>query len=169
MLTNAVVDTLVVATEDDDVLHQRETVGLVLVVGDAIGRGEDNLVVVALRLKLLDAAVDRLNLHHHARLATKGVVIDGATLIGAGEAGREAIVPLENRRAMQPFAAAVSEDMQDGGTLADVLAVLIQIRDKSADVYIDRDKIGRAMAPNINARIGNNAVMVSRGGSAYAF
>ena len=50
MLTDAVVDTLVVATENDDILHQREAVGLVLVVGDAIGRGEDNLIVVALRL-----------------------------------------------------------------------------------------------------------------------
>lgn len=113
---------------------------------------------------LLKGSIPSLSIEWYAR----GGIVDGAQLIGAGEAGREAIVPLENRRAMQPFAAAVSEDMQDGGTLADVLAVLIQIRDKSADVFIDRDKIGRAMAPNINARIGNNAVMVSRGGGAYA-
>lgn len=114
---------------------------------------------------LLKGSIPSLSVEWHA----SGGIVDGATLIGAGEAGREAIIPLENQRAMQPFAAAVADDMQDGGTLADVLAVLIQIRDKSADVYIDRDKIGRAMAPNINARIGNNAVMVSRGGGAYAF
>ena len=50
VLTYAVINALIMATEDDDILHQREAVCLVLVVGDTIGRGEDNLVVVALRL-----------------------------------------------------------------------------------------------------------------------
>ena len=101
--------------------------------------------------------------------AATGGLVDGATLIGAGEAGREAIVPLENRNAMQPFATAVSEDLQDNGTFADILAVLVDIRDRTQAVYLDKEAVGRVMAPGINKRIGNNSVMVSRGGGAYAF
>ena len=101
--------------------------------------------------------------------AATGGLVDGATLIGAGEAGREAIVPLENRSAMQPFATAVSEDLQDNGTFADILAVLVDIRDRTQAVYLDKEAVGRVMAPSINKRIGNNSVMVSRGGGAYAF
>ena len=101
--------------------------------------------------------------------AATGGLVDGATLIGAGEAGREAIVPLENRSAMQPFATAVSEDLQDNGTFADILAVLVDIRDRTQAVYLDKEAVGRVMAPGINKRIGNNSVMVSRGGGAYAF
>ena len=37
VLTYAVVDTLIVAAEDDDILHQRQTVGLTLVILYAIG------------------------------------------------------------------------------------------------------------------------------------
>lgn len=43
----------------------------------------------------------------------RGGIIDGATLIGVGEAGAEAVVPLENARAMQPFAEAVAEGLED--------------------------------------------------------
>lgn len=100
--------------------------------------------------------------------AASGGIVDGATLIGAGEAGREAIIPLENRSAMQPFAAAVSDDMQADGTFADMLAVLKQIRDKSTDIYMDSEKVGRALTPAVNRGIGNRAVMSSRG-AAYAF
>ena len=81
MLTDTEVDALVVTAENDDILECREAICLVLIVADAIGRGEDNLVVVALALELLDAAEYGLNLHHHARLATEWVVVDFAVLI----------------------------------------------------------------------------------------
>ena len=97
-----------------------------------------------------------------------GGIVDGASLIGAGEAGREAIVPLENRSAMRPFAAAVAQDMDEHGTFADMLAVLIQIRDKDSDVYMDGAKVGRVVTPYVNRNIGNRSVMSSRGAS-YAF
>jgi len=113
---------------------------------------------------LLKGSIPSLSVEWHAN----GGIVDGATLIGAGEAGREAIVPLENRNAMQPFAAAVSEDMQADGTFADMLAVLKQIRDKSTDIYMDSERVGRVLTPSINRNIGNRAVMSSRGAS-YAF
>ena len=113
---------------------------------------------------LLKGSIPSLSVEWHA----SGGIVDGATLIGAGEAGREAIVPLENRNAMQPFAAAVSDDMQADGTFADMLAVLKQIRDKNTDIYMDSEKVGRALTPAVNRGIGNRAVMSSRG-AAYAF
>ena len=114
---------------------------------------------------LLKGSIPSLSIQWYAR----GGLVDGATLIGAGEAGREAIVPLENRSAMQPFAAAVSENMGDSGTFADILAVLIQIRDRTQAVYLDGGAVWRVMAPQMNRRIGNSAVMASRGGASYAF
>lgn len=113
---------------------------------------------------LMKGSIPSLSVKWHA----SGGIVDGATLIGAGEAGREAIVPLENRNAMQPFAAAVSDDMQADGTFADMLAVLKQIRDKDTDIYMDSEKVGRALTPAVNRGIGNRAVMSSRG-AAYAF
>lgn len=114
---------------------------------------------------LLKGSIPSLSIQWYAQ----GGIVDGAALIGAGEAGREAIVPLENRSAMQPFAAAVSENMGDSGTFADILAVLLQIRDRTQAVYLDGDAVGRVMAPQMNRRIGNSAVMASRGGASYAF
>ena len=43
----------------------------------------------------------------------KGGFLDDATLIGAGEAGKEAILPLENKRYMKPYAQAVASLMND--------------------------------------------------------
>jgi hypothetical protein len=42
------------------------------------------------------------------------MILDGATIIGAGEAGREGIIPLEGRY-MRPFAQAIAEEMPNGG------------------------------------------------------
>ena len=43
----------------------------------------------------------------------KGSFLDSATLIGAGEAGKEAILPLSNKRNMKPFSDAVTAGMLD--------------------------------------------------------
>ncbi|MEH7117216.1 hypothetical protein V7128_07310 [Neobacillus vireti] len=43
----------------------------------------------------------------------KGGILDSATLIGAGEKGAEAIVPLSSQRRMKPFAQAVSRFMPE--------------------------------------------------------
>ena len=43
----------------------------------------------------------------------KGGFFDGATMIGVGEAGREAVLPLENKRNMKPYAEAVASIMND--------------------------------------------------------
>ena len=81
MLADAVVNALVVAAENDDILAHRQAVSLVLVVGDAIGRGVDNLVVLALGLQLLNKFEYGLALDHHTRLATEGVVVRSLALV----------------------------------------------------------------------------------------
>lgn len=45
--------------------------------------------------------------------AAKGMLLDDATLIGAGEAGREGIIPLEGRY-MRPFAKTIAQEMPRG-------------------------------------------------------
>ena len=46
--------------------------------------------------------------------AAKGIILDKATLIGAGEAGKEGIIPLSGE-AMRPFAQAIADEMPSGG------------------------------------------------------
>ena len=43
----------------------------------------------------------------------KGGFFNGASIIGVGEAGREAVLPLENKRNMKPYAQAVASLMND--------------------------------------------------------
>ena len=43
----------------------------------------------------------------------KGGFFDNASMIGVGEAGKEAVLPLENKRNMKPYAAAVASLMND--------------------------------------------------------
>ena len=50
MVADALVDAFVVTCEDDEVALERELIGDVLVEAFAVGRGEDDLVVVAFSL-----------------------------------------------------------------------------------------------------------------------
>ena len=81
MLTDALVDALVVAAENDEVLLQAHLVRDALIEGLPIGRGIDHLIVVALALEVGDSAVDRLDLQDHPCLPPEGIVIDTAPLI----------------------------------------------------------------------------------------
>ena len=81
MLTDALVNALVVAAEDDEVLLQAHLVRNALIEGLPIGRSIDHLIVVALALEVGDSAVDRLDLQDHPCLPPEGIVIDTAPLI----------------------------------------------------------------------------------------
>ena len=48
--------------------------------------------------------------------AAKGLILDKATLIGAGEKGREGIIPLSGD-AMRPFARAIAGEMKSSGSV----------------------------------------------------
>ena len=60
---------------------------------------------------LLKGSIPSLSISWYA----KGGIVDGATLIGAGEAGPEAIVPLSGGY-MRPFAAAIADEMGGAAT-----------------------------------------------------
>lgn len=51
--------------------------------------------------------------HINVTWAAKGLILGKATLIGAGEAGREGIIPLSGS-AMRPFAQAIASEMPEG-------------------------------------------------------
>ena len=80
MLAYAIVHALVMPAQDNEILHERQLVGDGLVEDFAIGRGENHLVILALAFELLYASVHWLDLHHHAGLSAKWVVIDLAML-----------------------------------------------------------------------------------------
>ena len=82
VVADALVDALVVAAEDDDVVQQAEGVGHWLREELAVGSGEDDFVVVTLGFQRGDAGVDGLYLHDHSGLAAEGVVVDLAVLVG---------------------------------------------------------------------------------------
>ena len=52
---------------------------------------------------------------HITKHNKKGNIFDAPTIAGLGEAGREAIVPLEGRY-MRPFASTIAEEMDGMGT-----------------------------------------------------
>ena len=59
----------------------------------------------------------------------KGGIFDGASIIGVGEAGPEAVIPLSSDR-MRPFARAIAEEMGGaGGTYTIVVPVEIDGRE----------------------------------------
>ena len=81
MFADAMVDTFVVSAKNDDVVEQRQFVGNMLIELLSVGRGEDDLVVVAFSLQRRDTAVDGLTLHHHPRKAAVGIIVHPTPLV----------------------------------------------------------------------------------------
>ena len=76
----------------------------------------------------------------------KGGFFNGASIIGVGEAGREAVLPLENKRNMKPYAQAVASLMNDftggnnGTVINNTFNVQATVREES-----DIDKIAEKL------------------------
>ena len=81
MFAYTLVDTFIMASQDDKITFQRELVGHMLVESLAIGRCKDNFIVVALFLKCCYTAVDGLALHHHTSATAVWVVVNTAPLV----------------------------------------------------------------------------------------
>ena len=89
--------------------------------------------------------------HLSVKWYAKGGIVDGAQLIGAGEKGPEAIIPLTGN-AMKPFAEAIAESMPDnngGGTVI-------------VPVYLDGKEIARVTAPYMDVELGKRRNRRSR-------
>lgn len=66
----------------------------------------------------------------------KGGILDSPTIIGAGEAGREGIIPLEGRY-MRPFANAIAGEMHTGGNTINIYAT-VNGTENSPEEFADR-------------------------------
>ena len=72
-----------------------------------------------------------------------GAIFDGASVIGVGEAGPEAVVPLSGE-SMRPFARAIAEEMGDGGTYTIIVPVMLDGREIArATVTYTREELRR--------------------------
>ena len=84
---------------------------------------------------------------HVGYWAAKGGIVDEATLIGAGEAGAEAIVPLD------PFWKRLDEDLGRSRIDYDLMAMAfiraLEETDTTTRLYCDGREIARATAPFI--------------------
>ncbi|MGO2266926.1 tape measure protein [Vagococcus salmoninarum] len=81
-----------------------------------------------------------------------GGIFSGPSVIGVGESGDEAVLPLSNKGRMKPFAQAVSSmlDIPEGGGSGDGGNQRITIE---VPVSLDRKKIAMAVAPDIEKEI----------------
>ena len=70
------VHSFVVAAQDHQVLLDGQLVGHGLRKGLSVGRSEDDLVVVTLRLEFFHQLEDGFDHHHHAGVAAETVVVD---------------------------------------------------------------------------------------------
>ena len=82
MFPDAIVDTFVVSTQDDNVFAQTQGVGHRLCELFSVGCGENNLVVVPFGSQFRDASVYRFALHHHTGKAAERVIVHSAPLVG---------------------------------------------------------------------------------------
>lgn len=69
----------------------------------------------------------------------KGGFFDGASIIGVGEAGKEAVLPLENQRNMKPYAQAVASLMNDMNGNDATGNVTVNINMSDVTIRDDRD------------------------------
>ena len=93
----------------------------------------------------------------------EGAIIDGASVVGVGEAGPEAIVPLSGH-SMRPFAEAIAEEL-GGRDDREVLELLREYLPMLANmkVMLDRGTLVGQLAPAMNARMGVIAAREARG------
>jgi phage-related protein len=95
----------------------------------------------------------------------KGGLFDQPELVGIGEKGREAIIPLENRKYFKPFATAIAENiarLQGGGTAAAAGTTRLEV-----PVFLNNREILRAIIADLDKALAKRAArtggLVNRG------
>jgi hypothetical protein len=94
----------------------------------------------------------------HIEWYAKGGIVDSATIIGAGEAGREAIVPLTQPN-IKPFAQAVASELSTG----EIVTLLREIAAKDSAIYLDGKTLVGGISSRMDASLGARQAMTARG------
>jgi len=94
----------------------------------------------------------------HVEWYAKGGIVDSATIIGAGEAGREAIVPLTQPN-IKPFAQAVASELSTG----EIVTLLREIAAKDSAIYLDGKTLVGGISSRMDASLGARQAMTARG------
>jgi hypothetical protein len=96
----------------------------------------------------------------------KGGYFNSPTLFGAGESGKEVLMPIENKRYMQPFSSAVAENLRD------IFSPLIRREAVGVDtgnfnlvipLNVNGREIARAIVPNIDQELKRQKDIKRRG------
>src|SRR5699024_10117366 len=101
-----------------------------------------------------------------------GGIATGASVVGIGENGDEAILPLSNTKRMKPFAQTVANMMSDhymrsgeignGGGSARVEQLLEQLLSKEQYIVLDTGELVGATYPHYDREGGNTAQLKER-------
>ena len=76
MVTNALVDAFIMATDHDQIAHQTQGIGIALIETLSIWCHVQHRLIVALALKFFYTGYNRFTLHHHAGASTVLIIID---------------------------------------------------------------------------------------------
>ncbi|MGX7374670.1 phage tail protein [Enterococcus asini] len=96
----------------------------------------------------LKGQIPKLDIGWHAT----GGIFTGPSVIGVGEAGDEAVVPLSNKSRMAPFAKAVADFMQDGQKQESTSRRTAQPVSVESHIYLNEREIVRAITPGVTKR-----------------
>lgn len=94
----------------------------------------------------------------HVEWYARGGIVDSPTLIGAGEAGKEAVVPL-TQPALTPFAKSVASEMDTG----EIVSLLRVIAGKDSNIYLDGKTLVGGIASRMDSTLGTRRAMTARG------
>lgn len=94
----------------------------------------------------------------HVEWYARGGIVDSPTLIGAGEAGKEAVVPL-TQPALTPFAKSVASEMDTG----EIVSLLRVIAGKDSNIYLDGKTLVGGIASRMDSTLGARRAMTARG------
>lgn len=96
----------------------------------------------------LKGQIPKLDIGWHA----SGGIFTGPSVIGVGEAGDEAVVPLSNKSRMAPFAKAVADFMQDGQKQESTSRGYTGPTSVETHIHVNEREIARVVTPIVTRR-----------------
>ena len=100
----------------------------------------------------------------HIEWYKRGGMVDGASIIGAGEAGAELVWP-SYEPYMQRYASAIAQEMPNdtGVSIDEIISLLQQLVNKDSSVYLDGSELAKATIGYTDALLGARQTTAARG------